>query len=187
MRIAHAGIAFLALTASLDAQGVAGKKSAGLETDWEMATVFRDIAAHAAKLAPMLDRIEVKSWIEKGASDTYAAQLQSAREQVGAVSRSAAAMANNPQKLSGALELYFRIQSIDAMLTSVADGMRRYQSPSAAQSLVALEVENDANRDRLQKYVVNLAAEREQEFQVMDREAQRCRGVLTQLPASRKK
>ena len=35
-----------------------------------------------------------------------------------------------------------------------------------------------ANRDRLQKYVVNLAAERERDLQVMDREAQRCRGTF---------
>jgi hypothetical protein len=34
---------------------------------------------------------------------------------------------------------------------------------------------------------VNLAAEREQQFEVMDREAQRCRGILTTQPAAGRK
>ncbi len=77
-----------------------------------------------------------------------------------------------------ALELYFRMQGIDSMLASVEEGMRKYQNPASAQALASLQAEAGANRDRLQRYIVNLAAQREQELHVMDQEAQRCRGTV---------
>jgi hypothetical protein len=74
------------------------------------------------------------------------------------------------------------------MLGSVAEAIRKYQSADTAQELVALTAEGGVNRDRLQQYVVNLAAEHEKEYEVMDKEAQRCRGmVLTPPPTAKKK
>jgi len=40
-----------------------------------------------------------------------------------------------------------------------------------------------ASRDRLRHYVVELAAIKEQEFAIMDQEAQRCRAMLSRQPA----
>jgi hypothetical protein len=183
MVCAFRGFLFVACAAVLCAQdGVRPPQPAGLEVDWEIAAVLREIGAHAERLGPMLDKIDVKSWIEKGASDTYAAQLQSSKEQAKVVAQAAKALAAAPDRLSAALELNFRIQSLETMLGSLEEGMRKYVSPAAAQQLVSLAAENGANRDRLQRYVVNLAVQREQEYQAMDREAQRCRGVLTQAP-----
>jgi len=70
------------------------------------------------------------------------------------------------------------------MLGSLEEGTRKYQDPAVAQALASLEAENGANRDRFQKYVVNLAAEREQQFSGDGREAQRCRGILSAQPAA---
>lgn len=42
--------------------------------------------------------------------------------------------------------------------------------------------ENTANRERLQRYILELAAAREQEFRVADAEAQRCRQSLSRQP-----
>jgi hypothetical protein len=170
----------LACAPLLSAQN--GTPPAGLMADWEIAPVMREIGAHASRLAPLLDRIDVKSWIEKGASDTYAAQLQTAKEQVNAVAGAARAAAANPSQLSGALDLLFRVQAVDTLLKSIEEGLSRYQKPADAQELARLHGENGANRERLQSYVLNLAAEREKEFRAMDQEAQRCRGVLTQTP-----
>jgi hypothetical protein len=180
------GLVWFAGAAALMAQAPARQPNAGLEADWDIAAVIKEIGSHAARLGPTLDRINVQNWIERGASETYAAQLQSAKEQTNAVARGAAVLANNPEQLSAALELFFRVEGIESMLGSLEEGMRRYQKPSDAQMLVALEAENGANRNRLQRYIVNLAVQREQEFQVMDREAQRCRGTLTQLPGRKK-
>jgi hypothetical protein len=70
------------------------------------------------------------------------------------------------------------------MVTSLEEAARKYQSPADAQNLVRLMAEGGANRNRLQQYVVNLAAEREQDLVVMDQEAQRCRALVTQPPAA---
>ncbi len=176
-------LTFRACAAAVCAQdGATSARPAGLEADWEIAAVLREIGAHAERLAPLLDKVDAKSWVEKGASDTYAAQLQSAKEQTNAVAREAKALASRPEKLSAALELHFRIQSLETILSSLEEGARKYQNPAIAQALASQAAENGANRDRLQRYIVNLAAQREQEYQAMDREAQRCRGILTQAP-----
>src|ERR1700728_2643475 len=152
---------------------------AGLETDWEIGAALQEIGAHATRLLPALNQIDARSWVDQGASETYAEQLQSAKDQTQSLADGAKALAKNPERLSMALELYFRMQGIDSMLASVEEGMRKYQNPASAQALASLQAEAGANRDRLQRYIVNLAAEREQELHVMDQEAQRCRAALT--------
>lgn len=156
-----------------------------------MAPVLQEMGDHAARLLPVLERIDVKSWIAKGASETYADQLQSSRDQARALADGARALSHNPEKLSASLELFFRIEGLDTMLVSLEDGIRKYQDPPLAQQLAALSAENGANRERFRRYIVNLAAEREQQFEVMDREAQRCRSVLMPSappnPSGRKK
>ena len=160
--------------------------AAGLEPAWEIAPVLVEMGDHAARLLPVLDRVDVKSWMAKGASATYADQLQSSREQAKALAESARALSRNPEKLSASLEFFFRLQGLDTMLKSLEEGIRKYQGPQAAQQLASIDAENGANRERFRGYIVNLAALREEQFEVMDREAQRCRGILTQraLPAT---
>lgn len=163
----------------------------GLETDWDIAVVFQQIGTHAAKMLPALDKIDAKSWMEKGAPDAYMAQLQSSKDQARSLVESSKVMAKYPTQLSASIEFYFRIQGLETMVASLAEAIRKYQTPADAQNLIALTAENGANRDRVQKYIVNLAAEREQDLKVMDREAQRCRGLVTETsptpPKGRKK
>ena len=83
-----------------------------------------------------------------------------------------------PEKLSGALQLFFRLEGLGTMIQSLQEGARKYQGPQISQSLGALFAEGGANRERLRSYIVNLASEREHQFEVMDREAQRCRATL---------
>ena len=175
----------MACTAALCCQAQpARQQPAGLEPEWDIGVILQEMGAQAGRMLPVLDRIDVKAWIEKGASDTYAAQLQSSKDQAKAFADGARELARNPEKLSVSLELLFRIQGLETMLGSLEEGVRKYQDPAIAQTLASLAAENGANRDRFQKYIVNLAAEREQQFQVMDREAQRCRGILTAQPAA---
>jgi hypothetical protein len=167
-------------------QAPRSQQPAGLETDWDIAVVLNEMSAHAARLLPLLDHADSNGWVAKGAPDAYARQLAGSREQARAMADGAKALAQNPERLSAGLELFFRLQGLESMLGSVEEALRKYQSPADAQALIALAAENDANRDRFQQYLVNLAAEREKEYAVMDQEAQRCRGILT-APAPRKK
>ena len=184
MRAALGSFLFISLAAMLQAQAPASPQS-GLLPDWDIRAILEEMSAHAARLTPLLGQIDAKAWVAKGASETYAAQLQSSREQAQAIGTDAKALERNPEKLSACLELYFRVAGLEDMLASLGDGVRRYQDPALAQKLVATVAENGANRNRLQTYIVNLATQRELECAVMDQEAQRCRGILaTQPPAA---
>ena len=184
MRAAAGSFIWISVTAMLHAQAPAAPQS-GLVPDWDIRAVLEEMSAHATRVEPLLGQINAKAWAAKGASETYAAQLQSSKDQAQAIAAAAKALEQNPEKLSSCLELYFRIAGLEDMLASLGDGIRRYQDPALAQKLAALTAENGANRNRFQTYIVNLTTQREQECEVMDREAQRCRGILaTQPPAA---
>jgi hypothetical protein len=185
MRCVLRGLSFLACAAAVCAQQRTDSKAPnGLETDWDIAVVLEQITAQAERLLPELDKIDVKSWVERGASDTYLKQVESAKIQTRAIADGAKALARNPERLSASLEVYIRIQAQDRIVRSLVDGLRRFGNQFAAEDLISVAAKNDVNRDRLQQYLVNLAAQREQELAVMDREAQRCRGLVTQAPAN---
>jgi hypothetical protein len=88
-----------------------------------------------------------------------------------------------PERLTLALETYFRMQAVDTMLGSLIEGIRKYQNPSLAELVQGVVDENSANRDKLRQYIQDLAAQKEQEFAVADKEAQRCRATLMRQPA----
>jgi hypothetical protein len=152
--------------------------AAGLEPPWNVAVILEEIAANANRVIPAIERIDPKGWVARGASETYAAQWQSSREQMRALADGARALAKNPERLSQSLELFFRIEALDQMLLSIEEGARKYQSPQAAQGIQDVYAEGGANRERFRQYIVNLAAERERQFDVMDKEAQRCRATF---------
>lgn len=159
-------------------QNPAPPQPAGMETAWEIAPVLQEISAHAGRLLPELDRVDARAWVNKGASETYVEQLQSAKEQARALADGAKALSGNPEKLSAGLIVLFRIQSLEAILGSIEEGLRHYQTAGEAQTLAALAAENGANRDRFQQYLVSLSADQEQRLEVMDKEAQRCRSMV---------
>jgi hypothetical protein len=159
----------------------------GVAPDWDIKVILQEIASHAQRLLPMLDQIDVKPWIASGASETYAAQMQSLRDQVRSVAVQAKELAARPEKLSRALEIYFRLQGMDSMMRAVEGGVRKYQNPALADMLASVAREDSPNRERFQHYIVEMAVQREQEYAVMDHEAQRCRGILARQPVETKK
>src|ERR1035438_2605418 len=71
--------------------------SAGMETPWDIAPVLLAMNEHSTRLLAALDRLDANTWLEKGASPTYAEQLQSCKEQVKAVADTSKALARNPR------------------------------------------------------------------------------------------
>jgi len=184
IRAQQAFLAF-AFAAALSAQQTppaAELPLAGLETQWDIAPVLQEIGAHAGRLLGALERVDAKAWVEKGASETYGEQVQSCKVQAKALEDGAKVLARNPEQLAASIELFFRIQSLENMLGSVEEGLRKYRSPADAEALASLEAETGANRDRFQRYILNLAGDRERQLRIMDKEAQRCRAVLTAPP-----
>jgi hypothetical protein len=186
MQRALPGVLFC--TVALFAQGPVNQQSpaapaaAGIETTWDIAPVLLAISSHSTQVLAALNRFDSNAWVNKGASPTYAEQLQSCKEQVKAVADTSKALSHNPEQLAASLELLIRIQGLDAIYASVEEAIRKYQDPARAQDLTALIASGGADRERFQKYLISFAADREHALQVMDKEAQRCRGLLA-LPA----
>ena len=154
----------------------------GIEPDWDIRPVLKEIAATAQRLVPVLDKIDVKGMVENGAPQTYAAQVETCKAQAKALADEAAALANSPEKFSGDLKAFFRLLSLERTIASVDQGLRKYWNPALADALAREMAGNGANRERLQQYIVELASQREQEYAIMDHEAQRCRGILARQP-----
>jgi len=168
--------------AAAPAQTSSPKTASGLEPAWDVAVVVQEIGVHAGRLLPALNQLDAAAWVGKGASETYVEQLTSSKQQAQALVYECAALARNPERLSGGLQLFFRLEGLGTMLTSLEQGARRYQGQKVADALAVLYAEGGANRERLRSYIVNLAVEREYQFEVMDREAQRCRGTMMAAP-----
>jgi hypothetical protein len=159
--------------------------TAGLQPDWDIRAILQEMGDHAVRLQPVLNQVDAGAWVAKGASDTYQAQLQSSKDQARGIAEDAKVLMHNPEKLSACLQLYFRVQGLEQMIGSLVEAVRKYQGPALAENLVSLSAENGANRNRLETYIVNLATQQEQECAVMDREAQRCRSLLSTRPPTK--
>jgi hypothetical protein len=167
--------------------GLACAQDGTFTPDWDIRPVLKEIAAHAGRLAEALDKLNTAAWVSKGAPDAYPAQVKSTRAQAVALSGDALALSNDPEKLPDALKAFFRLQSVEFTLGSLENAARKYQTAAAADSLTSLAAENGANRERFQQYIVELARRRDEEYQIMDHEAQRCRESLSrQAPTARK-
>jgi hypothetical protein len=176
---------FLCLAATAIAQTAA--PSAGVSSEWDVRKLLDSLDQQAQHLKPIMDQVKPETWIPKGAPDAYVAQSKSAAAELGYLLTSSAALSRDPEKLTLALDTYLRMQAMESTLGSLIQGIRRYQNPALADLAQSLVAENSANRDRLSQYLRDLAAQKEQEFQVVDREAQRCRGMLLNQPTTKAK
>jgi hypothetical protein len=140
---------------------------------------FRGIAEHNARLLPMLDQVRAKEWVSQGAPETYAAQLEAARRQIQAIGSEMAALAQRPESIQECLKALFRVEAFHVALDSLLGGLRRYQNPALAELIQSVAAEDQADMARIQEYVLQLEEEREQQYQVVEHEAQRCRADLS--------
>jgi hypothetical protein len=161
-------LVFLSLT--LRAQGVSAP--------WDISQTVTALAAQAERLKPVLEQLTPEQWQSKGAPATYVTQWRAAQDEVGYVLRAADALSKQPEKLSLAFETYFRMQAVEAQINSLVEGVRRYQNPAVGDLMISVMAANSTNRDQLRQYITDLTETKEQEFQIVDKEAQRCRGTL---------
>ena len=158
----------------------------GVASEWDARKLIDALSAQAQHLKPIIDQVKPETWAAKGASSTYNAQWKAAEAELKYLLSSSEALARQPEKLTSALDTYFRMQAMESTVSSVVEGVRKYQNPALANLMQSALGENSANRDRLRQYVQDLAAQKEQELQVADREAQRCRDTLVKQPSAKK-
>ncbi|HLX46453.1 MAG TPA: hypothetical protein VKR43_23560 [Bryobacteraceae bacterium] len=160
-----------------------GQQQSGVQAEWDVTQTLDALSAQAKRLKPILDQLTPQQWIAKGAPDTYVKQWKNSQDELGYLVDTAKNLEKQPERLTVALETYFRMQSLEMQLRSLADGVRNYQNPAVGDLLIGVLSENSSNRDKLRQYITDLAVTKEQEFKVVDQEAQRCRGVLSRQPA----
>lgn len=154
----------------------------GVVAEWDIRKNIQDVVADTNRLRPIIEQIKPKEWVAKGAPQAYLVQWDKTRIQVDGLAGSAGLLSKDPEKISAALDTFFRLQYVEMMLNSLAEGVRKYQNPALADLITGIVSSQAANRQKLQQYVVDLAATKEQEFAIIDKEAQRCRGALTRQP-----
>jgi len=151
---------------------------AAVATEWDISKTLDSLSAQAKRLKPILDQLTTDQWVSKGAPQAYVSQWRAAEDGLGYLVNATTALEKQPDRLTLALETYFRMQALESNLNSLVDGVRKYQNPAVGDLLMGVLGENTSNRDKLRQYITDLAANKEQEFQVVDKEAQRCRGML---------
>jgi len=158
-----------------------GQATTGIAAPWDVSQAVALLSAQTNRLKPILEQLTPQEWVAKGAPAAYVQQWQSAREELGYVTDAAALLEKQPEKLTAALDTYFRLQAIESRLISLADGVRKYQNPAVGDLLVGVLGDSSAHRDHLRQYITDLATQKEQEFTVLDREAQKCRVETNRL------
>lgn len=158
----------------------------GVASEWDARKIIDALSTQAEHLKPLMDQIQPAGWVAKGASQTYVAQWSAAQTQLKYLISSSEAFARQPERLPLGLDTYFRMESVESALGSLTEGVRKYQNPALASIMQSVIAENSTNRDRLRQYLEDLSKQKEEEFQVADREAQRCRAALLSQPAPRK-
>lgn len=164
---------------------VAGAQSADLPPEWEIRANLTSLVAGTERLKPLLEAAKPEQWSQKGAVDAYQAQWKSITAEIGYIGRAAGELQRQPERLTLALETYFRMQSLDSMLGSLNEGIRKYHNPALADLISGAMSANAAQSEKLRQFIVQLAAAKEEQFKVMDQEAQRCRLMLSRQPPAK--
>ena len=155
----------------------------GLAPEWELRKDLDALVEQTRRLKPLLDAVKPREWVEKGAPAAYEGQWKSVQAESDYLVRSAGELAKEPDRLTVALEAYLRMQSRDALLVSLSEGIEKYQNPALADLVRSAMAGGAAAGEKLRQYVVELAALKEGQLKVADQEAQRCRTMLMQQPA----
>jgi hypothetical protein len=169
----------------LSAAVLSPAQAQGVSAPWDISQTLSSLAEQTQRLTPLLEQLTPQQWEAKGAPAAYTSQWRNARSEVGYLLAAAQTLRKQPEKLTLALETLFRLQAVESQVSSLVDGVRRYQNPAVGDLLVSTVAANSANRDQLRQYVTDLAQTKEQEFRIVDGEAQRCRGMLMRQPLAK--
>ena len=157
-------------------------QSSGTETEWDLRKLLDNLSAGAKRVKPILDQANPQKWNDPASAQSYAPQWKTAQNEIQYLTGVTDTFAKQPERLTLALETYFRLQAMENTLSSFDEGMRKYGNPAVADLLEATVRANSNNREKLRQYLVELAQTKEQESQIMDKEAQRCRATLSKQP-----
>jgi hypothetical protein len=171
-------VCLVAVSALFVAAAVRGQ-SPGLPAEWDVKHLMDDLVKEARSVTPLMQMTNPEHWNNPDAGKSYVGQWKSGQNLIQYFATSAEGLARQPERLPLALETYFRMESMESNLRSLADGIRKYYDPRIADQFQSIIVQNSNNREKLKQYLAELSTTKEQEFKVADSEAQHCRGVIS--------
>lgn len=160
-------------------------QGAGVTPPWGIQPMLRALSQETQRLNPLLRDLQPKDWVAKGAPDSYVSMHGSVLAEIRHLGDKIAELEKDPERMTPALEAYFRLQALETSLSALGEGVRKYQNPALADLILGVLSENENNRSRLRAYLVELVSTKEHELRIMDSEAQRCRGTILRQPAAR--
>ena len=157
-------------------------QTAGVMPEWQIREEAVALDKQAAAVESLLAQLKPEEWIAQGAPEAYVDQLKQTRQFNSYMVLQAQALARTPGKLSVALDTFLRLEHVRSLLESLTAGARKYQNSALADLLFSALSQNSTTLERLKEYVRQLSVEREQEWEIANREAQRCRESLAKRP-----
>ncbi len=151
----------------------------------EVPSIATRISERSEHLKPMLEQVHVADWVAKGASETYASQWNSLVAQNQAIETDMTGIAQRPEGMQDVMRALFRVHRFDSDLNALLVAVRHYQNPALADLIESVATGDQANVEKLQQYVLDLADATEKQLSVEDEEAQRCRTNLASQPPVR--
>src|ERR1700691_473571 len=106
-----------------------GQPPPTVSAEWDIAQTLDSLSSTANRVKPILDQLTPQEWVAKGAPQTYVTQWKGAEDGLGYLVYSVAALQEQPERLTVALDAYLRLQSLEMRLNSLVDGVRNYQNP----------------------------------------------------------
>lgn len=157
---------------------VLNRAEAGVESPQDVQAMVAAILKEDDRLKPILDSMNPQVWYEKkGAPSTYVIQWQTGQREVQDVDSAAQLFSRKADDLTGALDLYFRMEALETTARAIDEGAQRYADPSSAARLEQFVAKNFDMRQRFRDYIRDLATSVQQNYKIADEEAQRCRAA----------
>src|SRR5579864_1737678 len=114
----------------------------GVPEEWDVRTMLQNLKARALRLKPILDQIQRDTWVSRGAPGEYVTTWKTAETELGYLMQLTDSLTKQPDRLPLALDTYFRIESMDVMLGSLVEGIRKYQNPAVGELVQGIMYEN---------------------------------------------
>lgn len=166
------------------ASALPAQQPAGVAPSWDTGKLFADLAAQSNRVQPMLKQVRPNDWVKAGAPPTYVALWEKAMQETQDFAGQAQAVAKTPDKLSDSLRLLETMHAAEESVAELLAPLQKYQNPALAELIAGVQEEGRPAREAFSQRVLDLAADREQQFAVADHEAQRCREILSQRPGA---
>jgi hypothetical protein len=171
------------------AQSSQPSSDAGIETPWDARKLLSELNSRNQQLKPLLENMDPQAWYDqKGASGAFISQWHTAQDQLKYAEISVQKLSLDTESIAACLDAYFRMEALESTERSLLEGVRKYGERSVAEQLDQLIARNFNDRERFRTYMVDLSANKEHLFKIADKEAQRCRGMISkEAPPAAKK